>query len=198
MEGANSHLYCVFKVFPVTREFDPKLCGRKGCISTAALRSALSSLQRTRGPASQCRTHVRASRHYVRAFPNAKVSSSALLTCVTAVALQRRMFSTDIFHKVARNMHLCEWNIFRRTSFRSFILSPLCTLAVLHLYVPTWNRTQSGEWCNDTLFAAKVNSMLYIKGGKIYVKREEKWIMRESEWKTRWKRDRLASRLSRR
>lgn len=31
MEGANSHSYCVFKVCPVTREFDPKLRGRKGC-----------------------------------------------------------------------------------------------------------------------------------------------------------------------
>lgn len=72
-------------------------------------------------------THART---YVRASLNTRVSSSALLTCVTVVALQKRTFSMDIFHKVARNMQM---DIFWRTSFRSFILS-LCTLALLREY----------------------------------------------------------------
>lgn len=75
---------------------------------------------------------------------NAKVSHSSYFyvrirhRCCASKALD--MFSTDIFHKVARSAHLCKWNIFWRTSFHSFILSPLCTLVILHLNLPRRNR----------------------------------------------------------
>lgn len=76
-ESVCSHLYCVFKVYPATREFDSKSRGRKGCVyipaTPTALRSALSPLQQTRGPASQCRVHVRASS--LRSSANAQASS---------------------------------------------------------------------------------------------------------------------------
>lgn len=130
------------------------------------VRPALSSLQRMRGPASQCCTHART---YVRASSDARASSSALLTCITAVALQKR---TDIFHKVARNMQM------------EYLLTQLFSL--FHIIAVMYSRSFTFEYSDAigkvTICFPQLNSMR-IEGGRVHVKRKEMDNPRKIEWK---------------